>query len=226
MKELFKTDDIKMDYTATLKKKLDGTFNILLELEYMKQSIVSISNKDSKYFDGSSKDSQFLHTVYNVFVRMFIVDLYKLIDKQSDFYLPKTVNFCKSNRTKITWHHEITNERLEKLEKKLLIPENIFEDIKTMRDKYYAHLDKNRFDYKVSVQHDELWNILKNYQEVFRIICSDFNNNCWIFKIQFKGVPELRYINNYKLLKELILECRKNGINTIETDKLFNLIVS
>src|SRR5690554_7716117 len=181
-----------MDCTEQLKKKLDTTFNVLLELEFMKQSIERVSDKDSKYFEGSSHNSQFLNTVYKTFVRMFVVDLYKLIDKKSHFYLPKTITFCKDNLSKISWKHEITLQDLERIEKKFSISDTVYNDIKTLRDKYYAHTDNNRFDYNISIKPDDLWDILKNLQEIFRLICQDFTNNCWVFEIQFKGVPELR----------------------------------
>lgn len=215
-----------MDYTEQLKQKLDGTFAILLELEFMKQSIIKVSDKDSKYFEGSSKNSQFLNTVYKTFVRMFVVDLYKLIDKRGHFYLPKTIKFCKDNLTKISWEHEITTEKLDKIEDKFSISDSVYKDIKTLRDKFYAHIDNDRFKHKIDLKPEELWEILKDLQEIFRLICQDFNNNCWIFEIQCKGVPELRYLSNYKSISKLIMDCRRDGINNIETDKLFEIIRS
>lgn len=215
-----------MNCTEQLKKKLDTTLHVLLELEFMKQSIEKISDKDSKYFEGSSNNSQFLNTVYKTFVRMFVVDLYKLIDKKSHFYLPKTINFCKNNLSQINWKHEITLEDLERIEKKFTISESVYTEIKTLRDKFYAHTDSNRFNYEISIKPDDLWEILKNLQEIFRLICQDFNNNCWLFEIQFKGVPELRYVSNYKMLQKLIINCNKNKIENIETDKLFKIIMN
>lgn len=215
-----------MNCTEQLKKKLDSTFNILLELEFMKQSIEKVSDKDSKYFKGSSNNSQFLNTVYKTFVRMFVVDLYKLIDKNSHFYLPKTIKFCKDNLSQIDWKHEITLEDLERIERKFIISESIYTDIKTLRDKFYAHSDSNRFNYKISIKPNDLWEILKNLQGIFRLICQDFNNSCWIFELQFKGVFELRYISNYKMLQKIILDCNRNKIENIETDKLFKIIMN
>ena len=207
-----------------LKNKLDTTFNILLELEYMKNGIIDVSNEKSKYFQKSSQKSQFLHTSFKAFSKLFTIEIYKLLDKNGDYNLLKTIGFCKQNLGKINWHNKIDFQTLEKLEQKLNYPDETLSTIKTLRDKFYAHSDKNRFSYNLQIDKEELWKILDNLQDVFRILCSHYNNTCWIFKIQYKGTPELRSLSNYSDLRKFVMQSKIDGENHISIEELEKII--
>lgn len=207
-----------------LKNKLDTTFNIFLELEFMKNGIVDVSNEQSKYFQKSCQKSQFFHTSFKAFSKLFFIEIYKLLDKNGDYNLLKTVSFCKRHLDNINWHTKIDFQTLEKLEQKLNYPEETLSIIKTLRDKFYAHSDKNRFNYNLKIDKLELWKILDNLQDVFRILCSNFNNTCWIFNIQYQGTPELRSLSNYSDLHQFVMQSKIDGKDRISVEELEKII--
>lgn len=210
--------------TKILEDKLDTTFNILLELEFLKNNINNISNKESKYFKNVSRNSQFFHTSYKAFLKLFVIEIYKLIDPKSDYNIQKTINFCKSNINKIEWHHTPKLDLFDILENKLDFDISDVEKIKNLRDKFYAHSDKNRKQFPYDVEKFKLWEVLENLQLIFRLICQEYNNLCWLFDIQYKGLPELRMISNYKEINKLLLFKKIEGKENISIDEIEKII--
>jgi len=201
--------------TKILKDKLDTTFNILLELEFLKNNINNISNKESKYFENACKNSQFFYTSYKAFVKLFVIEIYKLLDTKSDYNIQKTINFCKTNISNIEWYSSPKLDLFESLEKKLNFDIKDVQKIKNLRDKFYAHSDKNRTQFPYDIQKNKLWDILDILQLAFRLICQEYNNMCWLFDIQYKGLPELKMVSNYKEIKKLILDEKIKSNDTI-----------
>lgn len=206
--------------TIILKERLDTLLNILLDLEFYKQNSETISNREKKYFERVCKNSQFFHTSYKVFLKLFIIEIYKLLDPSGDYSVSKLINFCETNRNKIVWDDQPGLDFFSQLKKKYQFEQEEVFKIKTLRDKFYAHTDKNRFEVIPEIDKEKLWETLDKLQKIFQQICQHYNNHYWLFNIQYKGIPELKMISNYKDFISLIQAHKKEGKESVSIQDL------
>lgn len=66
-----------MDATEQLKKRLEETFELLVELERLKSDIKHLSNQSADYFPVAVERSNFLYRTYYNAIKLLVVDLNK-----------------------------------------------------------------------------------------------------------------------------------------------------
>ncbi|WP_281979616.1 hypothetical protein [Tenacibaculum mesophilum] len=211
--------------TQILKERLAEILNILLELEFIKKDIKTLLNSTEKQRKDTSSESHFFYRLYRNYIRLFIIDIFKLIGDKEDYSIKKLLNFCISNRKKIEWYNKISLEKLNSLNNDLLITSKKFEQIKGLRNKYYAHNDKNKKSFTYKLSSLELWEVLEELQNIFIDINLKFNNNHWYFDIQYSSPQVIQNLSKFKQLQRIILAKNKEINSSIETKKLFHIIM-
>ncbi|WP_117884633.1 AbiU2 domain-containing protein [Aureibaculum luteum] len=128
--------------TQTLENKLTEIRDTLIELERLKTDIRFISNKETEYFNKIVEKSAFFYRIYRNSIKLFVIDICKLMNPNEDFSLLKTLNFIQSNRKRIEWKRELKSDRINELIFKIeILNSEHLESFKNLRDKHYAHND-------------------------------------------------------------------------------------
>lgn len=192
--------------SETLRKKLLEIRDTLLELEFLKKDILMLVDDNEEYFENMVKKSRFLYRLYLNYTKLFVIDLHKLIDKDENYNIHNLINYCKSNIRRIDWSYPISLTELNHCESKLIDISSHFPAIIDLRNKVYAHNDKNKSKLKFDITLNEFWVVLKELQEIFSKINLCFDNHQWIFHIQYQRPQEIKFAYKYKKLKQLYLE--------------------
>jgi hypothetical protein len=81
--------------TQILKERLLEIRETLLELEFIKKDIKSIINSDNEHRKEILTESKFFYRLYRNYIRLFVIDVFKLIGKKEDHNIQKLLEFCK-----------------------------------------------------------------------------------------------------------------------------------
>lgn len=212
--------------TKILKDRLTEIREILLELEFLRNDIKSIINTKVEYKKSIVSKSRFFYRLHLNYIKLFVIDIYKITGKNEDYNLGKVIEFCKINRKKIDWHYKISLEKLNLLSKELDRISDKFEKIKDLRNTNYAHNDKNKNKFVTELTLFELWDVLDGLQDIFSRLNVDFDNLHWIFKIQYTQSNIIPNLYKYDQLHQLIAsEVSKNN-STIEINELLKITMS
>ncbi|MEO2127340.1 MAG: hypothetical protein ABGW91_04210 [Christiangramia sp.] len=212
--------------TQILEEKLSETRNILLELEFLKKDIKALINTPENQHKEVLSKSRFFYRLHLNYIKLFVIDIYKLIGKDEHFNLSRTIEFCKINRRKIKWHHEISLDKLNKLSSDLEKVSNRFQEIKGLRNTRYAHSDKKKGSFDFNISLNELWEVLEGLQNVFSMLNVDFDNKQWIFSIQYNSPNFVNEIYKYRKLHDLIYKEFSEDQTTVDIDKLLKIMFS
>ena len=198
--------------TKNLENRLNEIRDTLIELERLKTDIKFISNQEAEYFSEVVEHSAFLYRTYRNSIKLFIIDICKLLNPNEDFSLSKTLNYILSNRNRIEWKRELTPKRIKELIGKI---DNLnleqLENFKNLRDKHYAHNDKKKFDLEYNVTLRKCWQTISIVQEVFIELRLCLLNEQYIFSILSKEPFEIVYLLKYKRINKLLLTELKNS---------------
>lgn len=210
--------------TDRLKERLAEIHEILLELEFLRGDIKYLITANESSHKQIVSKSRFFYRLHRNYIRLFVIDTYKLIGKREDFNLHRTLEFCKINRNKIEWHQKISLDKLNTLSEKINIVSQKFSDIQELRNKHYAHRDKNKDSFPSNVTLVELWEVLDSLQEVFRELNVDFDNMNWFFSLQYREPNIISEIDKYRRLRTLIHNEFSDKKESINTDKLAKIL--
>lgn len=129
--------------TSDLKKNADKCFIIL-------SKIIQLYH-DSNYMIRPGEQGAFLVVNRNKFLSrvrvslwiLAVIELSKLCQKQESFSIPKLLNKMFNDFTNAEWNNKISKEEICNLQKEFETPiiEEKIKNLKTVRDKLYAHLD-------------------------------------------------------------------------------------
>lgn len=199
--------------TQNLNNRLNEILDILIELERLKTDIRFISDKDAEYFHEVVEKSAFFYRVYNNSIKLFVIDICKLLNPNEDFSLIKTLNYILSNRKRIEWKRELTVDRITELliKVEILNSEN-FKSFKNLRDKHYAHNDKekNYLGYNLTLK--KCWEALNIIQEIFIELKLCLSNEQYMFSLWAEEPYELVSLLKYKHIKKMLLiELKKSS---------------
>jgi len=211
--------------TQILRDKLAEIRDILLELEFLRKDIKSIINAKEEHHRTIVSKSKFFYRLHLNYIKLFVIDIYKITGNKEDYNLRKVIEFCKINRKSIDWHYEISLEKLNFLSEELEKVSDKFDKIKVLRDTQYAHNDKNKNKFVNNLTLNELWNVLDGLQDIFSRLNVDFDNLQWIFKIQYTQSDIIPKLFKYYQLHDLIYsEFSKDSAN-IDTNELIKIII-
>ena len=164
--------------------KLKITSQLLVNLHIHKRNIIKISDTNAKYSKIAEKSS-FLNLVYTSSIRLFVFDFMKLSYNScnEDYNFFKTINYFESIKNHQFWKHKIPKDRLNELIEKLYIPAVTFNQIKNLRDKHFAHTDKDtqKPDYKTPKV------ILRDLWQHLDLMVGVFTELRWYFNSMHKG---------------------------------------
>lgn len=218
------TQALQME-TNQLKIKLEETYLLLVELERLKSDIQHLSNQNADYFKIAVQKSHFLYRTYFNAIKLLVIDTYKILNPTQDFTLHKTLNFIISNHKNIDWYKtpKIGDLNTIKLQIESLVEDKL-ESIKILRDKNYAHLDKDREKYKYDFRLIDAYESIDKLQEIYRSLIFHFNGSGVVFSLWNKPPNEIISLSKYHKLRKSILELHFTDKWNDEIEKLWRII--
>ena len=210
--------------TQILKERLSEIRDTLLELEFIKKDIKSLRESYNSPEKEILTESMFYNRLYKNYIRLFIIDVFKLIGKKEDHNIQKLLEFCKINLKRIDWENSISLQELNNLNDNLSTISTKFEQIEGLRNKYYAHNDKRKktFNYDISLK--ELWEILEGLQNIFSELNLKFDNHHWYFDIQYTTPGFINNLYKFKKIRKLTLNGYGKLDSSIEIQELLKIL--
>jgi len=189
-----------------IEEKLKEITLIIAELEYLKADLISIMNNESSYFKNVVENSSSFYRIYRNSYKLFVIELSKIIDSKEHFSLLSLVNYMILHRKTIVWKgEEIQIERLESNKEEIIKIQDLhLKDIKDLRDKFYAHTDKNRHEIEITFTLNQGWEILKELRNLFEEIVFKLNNQRITLSVSSNLINEMVLLQRYKMIESVI----------------------
>lgn len=215
---------LKTKNKLMIKDKIKEITLIIFELEYLKSDLISITNKESYYFDSMIKNSPSFYRIYQNSFKLFVLELYKLLNTKEDFSLITLVNFLITNN--VEWKREaISTERLKTIGSKIEEIQHLhLTNIKNLRDKFYAHTDKNRASIKIDFTLNQSFEIFLQLRDYFEEIVLQLNNQKIMFDVLPNIINEITLLQRYKSIEKIIIEELQKGSTIVEIKKIQEII--
>ena len=104
----------------TIENRLKVTERLLANLYFFKGNIIQISDTNAPYSEVIQ--TPLFNYIYNSSIRLFVIDLMKLIYNSSNEYFNifKTVNCFNYNQNKKFWKHKIPKKRFIELKETVI----------------------------------------------------------------------------------------------------------
>ncbi|MFY0712836.1 hypothetical protein J1D01_04100 [Seonamhaeicola sp. NFXS20] len=192
---------------SIFEKKLSETYKLLVELEILKSDIQHLSNTEKEYFKIAVDKSKFLYRTYFNSVKILVLDIHKILNPEEHFSLKKTINFAKSNINKIEWNKQMTQTDLSQIEFQIddLIERNL-EKVKKLRNKQYAHLDKNKDKIEYDLRLIDVYETIEKSEIIYKKLLSHFKGSDVIFNKWREPPNEIISLYKYHKIRKLLLD--------------------
>ena len=185
-------------------------------------------------YQNTEADEREAFETYPIFWRMrgafwsvVVLDLHKLfsINTTDSYRFTSLLNSLINNYKKINWEKKIEIQELEKLQKQISAKSQIIKKIKDARDQYIAHLDKNRTKVELKIiELKELLGFAKNTYDQINFALNSASTY-WHFSTSEKGYKVFKNLSKYSEIGQLIRQERIHGRKTIETDRIYNIVM-
>lgn len=208
--------------SESLKKVFDEICQILCRCEQLKGDIIALQGNHAKDYKSLVKSAAFLDRINLYFFQIYIIQLCLLLHSKEDHSLKSFITKLKEERKKISDNPESIKKinealvRVERLESSNLYP------LRTLRDKFWAHRDKNRNAHKISITYSNAWDILLELQSIFNLLNSAIFDTSTHFKILSEREPiELAHLDYFTKMRERLKPERMNPSSEIVNDLLY-----
>lgn len=210
-----------------IENKLKETTLLFFELEYLKSDLISISNKDSKYFKTIVENSPSFSRIYRNSYKLFVIELAKVVDSKEHFSLLKLVNYIISNRQDLIWKNsEIEMSRLNFIREEIKKIEDLhLDNIKHLRDKFFAHTDKDRHNVELIFSLQIGFEILEKLRQFYEEIVLKLNNQHIAFSVFSSLTNEMVLLQRYKLIQNFIMTNLKEKGNIGELQNVHDIML-
>lgn len=186
---------------------MEETYKLLVGLELLKSDIQHLSNKEKEYFKIAINKSKFIYRTYFNSVKLLVIDIHKILNPKEHFSLKKTINYAKSNINKIDWYIKPTQEDLKIIEIQIdELIEDKLQKVKNLRNKHYAHLDKNKDSIKYDLRLIDMYEVLEKSEIIYKRISHLSNKSGAIFNIWHQPPNEIINLSKYRKINNLLLE--------------------
>jgi AbiU2 len=195
-----------MTKTKELETRLDEIRDTLIRLEFLRSDINFISNKNSDYFKLAIEKSSFFYRVYQNSIRLFVIEIYKLLNPNEHFSCSKTLNFILSNRNQIVWKKDLPKKKIKELISSISnLDVDYIKNLKNLRDKHLTHSDKDKFEYETTISLIDSWETLEMLQNIFVQLNLHLLDKQYIFSLMCLEPGEFSAIARYRKIKNLVL---------------------
>jgi hypothetical protein len=207
-------------------EKLEAIEKTLFDIYMNKRDLeIMLESKTEIKENVLSNHHVFGRIRFNI-VRIIVINLYKLFETKGNYSFTKIINLLRSQNKSSKLNRE--KKIIDELENKIHEIKNReeFSIVNTLRSKFYAHLDNNRFNENHNISFNQLKDIVNETRILYDKFNSVIKNTTFLF--DHGGVdsiaPLLASLNKYDQIKK---EARKqNRIHSecIETKIVLEII--
>ncbi|MDA3907010.1 MAG: hypothetical protein PF484_13140 [Bacteroidales bacterium] len=167
-----------------------------------------------------------LSMMKQAFFYQAIIETHKLFNKKDVLNLPKLLNEMINGHKRIVWYSPLKKKDVEELKEDLLQAEiqEAFIKVKTIRDDYLAH--NNRQPEDVNITLDDMEILQKKAEELSNKLGNALYGTSTAYDLQDENsLPGLFYqIEAFQKFREMISSARKDAIPNIETSILYDVL--
>lgn len=216
-----------MSINKLVKSDLEIIKNIVLTLTLLTDDVDFFQNRLSTSEKESVNEYRFLWRLYTSLYISMILDFNKLFDSNEKYSLTRLLKKVIHENSKIKWNSPVNIEDVKRYHSALCEIEisDIFIEIKTARDKYYAHLDRNRPP-QLEIEIQELFGLLKLSQDIVNSISLALEGKDYMFGFSERdqGHGMINDLSNYLVLRHEIYNSVKKGEQQIDTLRLRDIM--
>lgn len=169
--------------------------DIIEDLEFMLHSPEAKPTMDADLF---------FSRIVPIFWHELILNYSKLFDSKGDYSIIKLFHYFINDYRKIEWTNSITLKELKEMKEHICQPpiSVTIGNIKALRDKVVAHLDKDRDKEDVQIHLSEIKKLNKWLLETYNKINDAWRGGHYLLGIEFLGKVEIT-IKNLNRLRDL-----------------------
>lgn len=166
-------------------------YKIIKDIEFL-----SNSNHSRDIADVIEGDRFFVRAG-NYMWTILVLELNKIFDKREAYALSKTLNIAVNNFSKVRWDKKEDFGRLNELRNEIEEEkvQTVIGNLNHIRDKQFAHLDRNRFDKEILITLTDARNLLDLAQKTLSEIHWRLNGAGLSLDVDFLGLCEMT-VNN------------------------------
>ena len=186
---------------------LDSIEEKLFELELTKKVIDYIGRTDANYFKPVVEKSRFLYSCWKNAIKVFVIDLCKIVEQREYRNIGSLLDALSIHQKELVWKYPFAQHKLDSMKQALeeIRSSSSYLKIKTLRDKYYAHSDKDKLKYETKWSKSEIWEMVDSLQEMYNQINLSLRET----KIMFgrtQQYSELQMIYKYSKISQYAYE--------------------
>ncbi len=201
-----------------IKERLEDIFNRIISLHLLEEDLKYIANMEAPHFEAVVAKSHFFFRMKESILRRIVLELCMLLKQSEDLNIPSFLANLANSHKKYSWKSKIELRVIQELQSQLqgIVVSEQFGKIVILRDKFYAHADKNRNQIEFKLPHAEVWLIISKLKNIHDVLNSSFFNTTthWSFSKVNMGHHVLESLFKYYKIRELVWEEEKtNSVN-------------
>jgi hypothetical protein len=198
----------------------DNIYSMIL----LRNDMVFYAKNSEKLFQPLAKKFKLIPRIQGMTFRLLVIHLYTILkDNEShSFYKLITKHIMAFGDGKESTEHKVLLTKLKKLQ-----AEKMYEVIKNLRNKHYAHLDLDRETIDVTLSIEGLDNYIKKIEELFKDIYSLVKPGTTVSLIGLKTEVDMftyKALERYISLDNLYLNAKIEHKNIIGLEEIGNII--
>lgn len=204
---------------------MNETYMLLVGLQLLKSDIHHLTNRDMEYYQLAIANSKFFTRMRLNLGKLIVIDIHKILNPNEHFSLKKTIDFAKSNINRIDWYKQINKTDLDEMEFQVndLIERNL-ENVKTLRNKQFAHLDKYKDTYKYDLLFIDIYETMEKSEIIYKNLSSHFSNSDAIFNVWKNPPNEIIDLAKFHKIRKLLLDKYLNNDWNNDFNEIWKII--
>lgn len=197
---------------------------ILHELQCLKADMNAISDHDAIYKKFIYRHEPISRIFFNSY-KLFNIGLAKVLDPREHFCLSNYIDNLISDE-KQEWKRFYDKSKLVLYKDEIVDFQNTYlKEIKVMRDKFFAHTDRNRRDAERYYNLADAYLILSRMQEIFEDILLHLDDRRIKFELVDDITSDLIALYKYNCIREIV-NSEDHEVQSVEILKNIKEIVN
>jgi hypothetical protein len=184
-----------------------STFNeisqILCRCEQLKGDICSLSGEHVKTYKSVFKGGEFLPRIRTYLFQTFVIQLCMILHCKEHHSLATLIRKLLEDSS-LKWADENSKHKMEDALARIETLESVhINTLRTLRDKFWAHRDRQRNNHAVSFTYNTAWLILEEMKQIYNIVNMQILQTETRFDVLSSREPiELAHLARYSKMYE------------------------
>lgn len=200
----------------------DEIRQILCRCEQLKGDITSLGGTYVKTYRNVFKGGEFLSRIRMYLFQTYVIQLCTILNSREHHSLAALIRILL-NDTSLNWAEDGSKREVEKALARIDALESThITTLRTLRDKFWAHRDRQRNNHTVSLTYDTGWLILDELKQIFNVVNIQALKTETRFDILSNKEPiELAHLARYSKMYERLQPERLRPSDDLTHDLIF-----